>query len=153
LQIGQKLLISPGNVTPSPTLSALQRLTPEADGRYYHTVASGQTLSWIAARYDVPLNALLAWNGLNADSIIRPGQKLLLMVTPPATPTATPAPPTETPSPFPTPTRAAETPTPPATPSTPPQSNVSPIWGFLVIVLLAAGLAVWLGRRASKTGG
>ncbi len=29
LQIGQKLLISPGNVTPSPTLSNIQKLTPE----------------------------------------------------------------------------------------------------------------------------
>ena len=28
LQIGQKLLISPGNITPSPTLSAVQKLTP-----------------------------------------------------------------------------------------------------------------------------
>jgi len=28
LQIGQKLLISPGNITPIPTLSAIQRLTP-----------------------------------------------------------------------------------------------------------------------------
>jgi len=48
LQIGQKLLISPGNITPSPTLSAIQKLTPEADGNYYHTVQSGETLSWIA---------------------------------------------------------------------------------------------------------
>ena len=48
LQIGQKLLISPGNITPSPTLSAIQKLTPEADGNYYHTVQSGETLFWIA---------------------------------------------------------------------------------------------------------
>src|SRR6185369_15809610 len=51
LQIGQKLMISPGNITPSPTLNAIQKLTPEADGRYYHTVQSGETLSWIAALY------------------------------------------------------------------------------------------------------
>ncbi len=55
LQIGQKLLISPGNVTPSPTLSAIQKLTPEADGNYYHTVQSGETLFWIAGLYDVSL--------------------------------------------------------------------------------------------------
>jgi LysM repeat protein len=99
LQIGQKLLISPGNITPSPTLSAIQRLTPEADGRYYHTVQSGETLSWIASLYEVPLSDLMGWNGLNSNSIIRPDQKLLLLVTPPATATFTPAPATATPSP------------------------------------------------------
>lgn len=151
LQIGQKLLISPGNITPSPTLSAIQRLTPEADGRYYHTVASGQTLSWIATRYDVPLNSLLSWNGLSADSIIRPGQKLLLMVTPPATPTATPAPPTVTPSLFPTPTRLADTATPlpsPAAEAGPVGFN--PVWIFLGIVALAAGIVFWVGRRVQR---
>ena len=48
LQIGQKLVISPGNITPSPTLSAIQKLTPAADGNYYHIVQSGETLFWIA---------------------------------------------------------------------------------------------------------
>ena len=86
LQIGQKLVISPGNITPSPTLSNIQKLTPEADGNYYHTVQSGETLSWIAGLYDVPLADLMAWNGLNNASVIRPEQKLLLLVTPPATP-------------------------------------------------------------------
>lgn len=89
LQIGQKLVISPGNTTPSPTLSPLQQLTPEADGNYYHTVQSGETLSWIADLYDVPLSDLMTWNGLTNTSVIRPEQKLLLLVTPPATPSAT----------------------------------------------------------------
>ncbi len=88
LQIGQKLLISPGNITPSPTLSSIQKLTPEADGNYYHTVQSGETLFWIAGLYDVSLSELMNWNGLNNDSVIRPQQKLLLLVTPPATATA-----------------------------------------------------------------
>jgi LysM repeat protein len=94
LQIGQKLLIDPGHVTPSPTLTNLQKLTPEADGNYYHTVHSGETLSWIAGWYGVPLADLMAWNGLNNASVIRPDQKLLLAVTPPATATApqTPSP-------------------------------------------------------------
>jgi LysM repeat protein len=102
LQIGQKLLISPGNITPSPTLSAIQKLTPETDGNYYHTVRSGETLSWIASLYAIPLADLMAWNGLNATSVIRPEQKLLLLVTPPATATFTPSPATITPSPSPT---------------------------------------------------
>ncbi|HEY3473094.1 MAG TPA: LysM peptidoglycan-binding domain-containing protein, partial [Anaerolineales bacterium] len=61
LQIGQKLVIDPGHVTPSPTLSNIQKLTPEADGHYYHTVRSGETLSWIADFYDVPLVDLMTW--------------------------------------------------------------------------------------------
>ena len=55
LQIGQKLLISPGNVTPSPTprpLTPVEKLTPASDGNYYHTVQSGETLSWIANLYN-----------------------------------------------------------------------------------------------------
>jgi LysM repeat protein len=47
LQIGQKLLIDPGNVTPSPTprpLTPIEKLTPASDGKYYHTVSSGENL-------------------------------------------------------------------------------------------------------------
>ncbi len=88
LQIGQKLVIDPGHVTPSPTLTNIQKLTPEADGNYYHIVNSGETLSWIAGWYGISLADLMSWNGLNNASVIRPEQKLLLMVTPPATATA-----------------------------------------------------------------
>jgi LysM repeat protein len=87
LQIGQKLVIDPGHVTPSPTLTNIQKLTPEADGNYYHIVNSGETLSWIAGWYGISLADLMSWNGLNNASVIRPEQKLLLMVTPPATAT------------------------------------------------------------------
>ncbi|MFN8426802.1 MAG: LysM peptidoglycan-binding domain-containing protein [Anaerolineales bacterium] len=88
LQIEQKLVISPGNVTPSPTLSAIQKLTPDASGNYYHVVQSGETLSGIANLYDVPLADLMVWNfGLGTASIIIPNQKLLLRITPPATAT------------------------------------------------------------------
>lgn len=41
----------------------------------------------------------MAWNGLNASSIIIPDQKLLLQVTPPATETPVPLPVTPTPPP------------------------------------------------------
>jgi len=40
----------------------------------------------------------MAWNGLTSASIIRPGQKILLQVTPPATVTAAPS---SIPTPFP----------------------------------------------------
>lgn len=101
LQIGQKLLIDPGQVTPSPIprpLSAIEKLTPASDGNYYHTVASGEYLAWIANLYETSLNDLLTWNGLTSSSVIRPGQQLLLRITPPATITPTPVPPSVTPT-------------------------------------------------------
>jgi LysM repeat protein len=148
LQIGQKLVISPGNITPSPTLSAIQRLTPEGDGKYYHTVQSGETLSWIAGVYEVPLADLMAWNGLNNTSIIRPGQKLLLLVTPPATPTFTPIPTTNTPSPSASMTQPPPTGTPPATETEPSRRfDLSLILGVTAIVL--GGLLWWKFSRKS----
>jgi LysM repeat protein len=102
LQIGQLLIINQGNFTPSPTprpLTPIEKLTPGSDGKYYHTVSIGETLSWISSYYGVNLGELMAWNGLSASSIILPGQKLLLQVTPPATETPIPLPATLTPLP------------------------------------------------------
>jgi LysM repeat protein/uncharacterized protein YkwD len=93
LQIGQKLLINPGSVTPSPTprpLTAIERITPESDGKYYHIVGPGENLSWIANFYGISVTNLMVWNGLNASSILLPDQKLLLQVTPPASETPAP---------------------------------------------------------------
>ena len=136
LQVGQKLVIDPGNITPSPTLSSIQKLTPEADGNYYHTVQSGETLSWIADLYDVPLADLMAWNGLNNASVIRPEQKLLLLVAPPATLTVTPSPPTITPSPRPSITPPPPTGTPLVTATeSPPGFSLSLILGVSIIVI------------------
>jgi N-acetylmuramoyl-L-alanine amidase len=144
LQIGQKLVISSGNVMPSPTLSVIQRLTPEADGKYYHTIQSGETLSWIADLYEVPLADLLTWNGLNNTSVIRPGQKLLLLVTQPATPTLTPSPISIVPSPFPTMTQSPPTATPPVLIETNPSRKSNS--GFIVGVI-AVLIAGWFGWR------
>ncbi len=143
LQIGQKLVISPGNITPSPTLSNIQKLTPEADGQYYHTVRSGETLSWIASLYEIPLADLMSWNGLNNASVIRPDQKLLLVVTPPATvtPTPTPSPTAGTPSPSPTATLPSPTGTPPVA-----EAETSPGIGpglILVVILILVGGFIW----------
>ena len=146
LQIGQKLLISPGNITPSPTLSAIQKLTPDADGNYYHTVQSGETLFWIAGLYDVPLADLMAWNGLGATSVIRPDQKLLLRLTPPATATAvqtqTPSPVASTPSPS-----ISMTPLPTGTPLDPetetPSSRGLSISLILGLVMILIGGLLW----------
>ena len=144
LQIGQKLVIDPGHITPSPTLSNIQKLTPEADGNYYHTVNSGETLSWIAGWYNISLADLMTWNGLNNASVIRPEQKLLLLVTPPATATTLQ---TETPSPI------ALTPS--LTPSTSPSPTGTPLVattestrrssvGFIVVVIIIViGGSLW----------
>jgi LysM repeat protein len=146
LQIGQKLVISPGNITPSPTLSNIQKLTPEADGYYYHTVRSGETLSWIANLYEIPLADLMAWNGLNNTSVIRPEQKLLLLVAPPATPTLTPSPTTIAPTPSPFNTPAPPTGTPPVTETESPRRvGLGLILG--VIILLIGGSLWWRFSR------
>lgn len=152
LQIGQKLLISPGNITPSPTLSAIQMLTPAADGNYYHTIRSGETLSWIAGLYDVSLGELMAWNGLNDTSVIRPDQKLLLRVSPPATATvartqtSSPMPLTPSPSPSATP---LSTGTPLASETESPRGlSLNLIIGLVMILI--GGLLWWRSSRGSS---
>lgn len=152
LQIGQKLLISPGNITPSPTLSPLQKLTPEADGNYYHTIQSGETLSWIAGLYEVPLADLMAWNGLNNASVIRPEQKLLLRITPPVTPTLTPSPTRVTPSPYPSMTQPPPTGTPVVVVTESPRRfDLSLVLGITTLVLVVGGLLWWRFSRKSKS--
>jgi len=157
LQIGQKLIIYPGNITPSPTprpLTPIEKLTPASDGKYYHTVQSGETLAWIAQLYEVSLNDLMAWNGLNTMSIIHPGDRILLQVTPPTTPTftpsptpapptATPIPPTATSSPTPTPTGATATPERTETASSP-----TPwLWVLLVFAVSGVSLVLFFSRK------
>lgn len=43
-----------------------------------HTVASGENLWTIARRHGIRLDELMRWNGLNANSVLRPGQRLRL---------------------------------------------------------------------------
>jgi len=151
LQIEQRLIISLGNVTPSPTLSAIQRLTPATDGNYYHTVQSGETLSGIAAVYEVPLADLMNWNGLGAASVIIPGQKLLLRITPPMTATFTPLPPTVTLTANHSATSAPSTVTPTVVATE--ESSEGNGWGFALVVglLLVGGLLWWMvGRKRSR---
>jgi len=154
LSIDQKLLIYPGNVTPSPTprpLTAIEMLTPASDGKYYHTVKGGETLSGIAGIYKINVYDLMAWNGLNSASIIRPDQKLLLQVTPPATNTHTPGPPTATSTTTPIPPTLTPSPThtePPITPTVtvePSMSNAatSVVW-YVSAGLLAGGFVLFV---------
>ncbi|MEL7645135.1 MAG: LysM peptidoglycan-binding domain-containing protein [Anaerolineaceae bacterium] len=165
LQIGQVLLMDPGNVTPTPTprpLTPLEMLTPAADGKYYHTVGEGQNFSWIARYYGIAVEDLLRWNNMTVNYTLWAGEKLLLNVTPPATPTFTPLPPTETPTLTQTPTAQA---TPTRTPLPSPTSTLSavpgvwerisgtnPLWLIPVVALLAGagGLLLAAGRRKGR---
>ena len=162
LSIGQKLIIRGPDQTPTPTplpLTPLQKLTPASDGKYYHTVGDGQTLEWIANLYGVPLAELMAWNYLTAASIIYPGNRLFLDVTPPPTLTPTPAPATETPdptqtltpNPSPTATRVLS-PTPTATP-TPGLFSLAgnPINWLWLLAIAAIGVAVYFVVVSQKT--
>jgi LysM repeat protein len=153
LQVGQKLVISPGNITPSPTLSAIQKLTPDADSSYYHTIQSGETLLWIAGLYEVPLSDLMNWNGLNNTSVIYANQKLLLLVTPPATLTVTPAPATTTPSPQPSLTQPPPTSTPSNTVTESSASGFNPglILGLIISVIAAGGFLWWKYYRRNMS--
>ncbi|MGE5251065.1 MAG: LysM peptidoglycan-binding domain-containing protein [Bacteroidota bacterium] len=152
LRIGQKLVISPGNITPSPTLNSLQKLTPGADGKYYHLVRSGETLSWIADLYDIPLSSLMAWNGLDTASVIRPEQRLLLLVTPPATATLTPRPATVTPSPAPSMTRPSPTSTEvPAVAEETPRRSYPGLMIIGVTIPLLVGLLLWWRSSLKKS--
>ena len=160
LQIGQKLLIKGPDQTPTPTpvpLTPLQKLTPASDGRYYHIVTEGQNLAWIASLYGISATDLMAWNYLNASSVIYPGEKLLLQVTPPATATFTPLPPSETPMPTLTPSPSPTvtqflSPSPTAT-ETPAALNQeeNPINWFLVLALAGVGAAVIFVISAQKS--
>ena len=155
LQIGQVLLVHPSNNTPTPTprpLTPIEMLTPAADGKYYHVVKEGQNASWIAGYYGVSLADLMAWNAMNNTTVLYPGDRLLLQVTPPATVTPPPLPPTPTPQPSPTtaPTRTATfiPPTPTSDPATLAGTQTedkggSDLWwllslpGFALIIFLA----------------
>ena len=151
LQVGQKLVISPGNITPSPTLNAIQKLTPNADGNYYHTIRSGETLLWIAGLYEVPLSDLMNWNGLDNTSVIYADQRLLLLITLPATPTLTPGPPTTTPSPRPSLTQSPPTVTltATATESSTRGSNQGLVMGVIILFMVIGGLLWWRFSRRS----
>jgi LysM repeat protein len=146
---------SGGAVTP------LETAAPDADGSVVHEVQAGQALWSIAAAYQVSLPDLLARNGLNDESIIRPGDRLVIIPANPA-PAATASPTSARPTqttvdhPAPTPpsgrsTTLSWTPDPgTVVPGTPPArtgEGVDPLLAvILVLVLLGVGLLL-LGMR------
>jgi len=103
--------------TPAATVAVIflvKVATPRPDGSIIHEVKEGQALWNIATAYKVKLADLLALNGLTEQSLIYPGDKLLVRPAQ-ATTTASEAPtstltPTRKPRPTRTPTSLAATP-------------------------------------------
>lgn len=66
---------------------------PREDGSIVHTLQEGHTLWAISARYEVPIWEILLYNGLNEDSVIKPGDELTIRLAEGAEPPPTPTPP------------------------------------------------------------
>lgn len=67
---------------------------PREDGSIVHTLQAGQSLWMVAAHYDVPLDDLLMINGLTENSLLKPGDEIVVRpvdgYVPPPTPTPSP---------------------------------------------------------------
>ncbi len=89
IKIGQKLKVKGGEAAPAPeaektevavTMPSPARASqPEkAAGVDTHIVEKGQTLSAIAAKHDVKVSEIVAWNNLGDKALIHIGQKLIV---------------------------------------------------------------------------
>lgn len=66
---------------------------PREDGSIVHVVDSGQSFWVIAARYEVPLDQLYLFNNLDENSVISPGDELIIRLADGQAPPPTPTPP------------------------------------------------------------
>jgi len=66
---------------------------PREDGSIVHLVDSGQSFWVIAARYEIPLSQLYLYNNLNEESLITPGDELIIRLADGQEPPPTPTPP------------------------------------------------------------
>jgi LysM repeat protein len=98
---------------------------PDEFGAIYHEVQSGQTAWTIAAKYGIELAELFELNNLTDDSILHPGD--VLMIRPPDPPTSTPTylKPTDVPTKTSTPVQATEVAIESVTPTDQNQEDVS----------------------------
>jgi LysM repeat protein len=98
--ISAQTSLNPAQITPNPPTrtpgltpdpaNVVELATPGEDGAIIHIVRSGQTLITIADAYGVDLNDMLELNGLTGDSVIFPGDELLIQAGFTATPTSLP---------------------------------------------------------------
>jgi LysM repeat protein len=115
---------TPAQPQPQVTAPPQPQAQPQPGGGLVHTVVANDTLFGLSFQYNVPLDTIYALNGLNSQSILSIGQKIIIKAgagtTVPAQQPA--AAPTAAPTIAPTPAAAGTTPQPPAetTPQTPP---------------------------------
>ena len=100
--LGWKSLIFPGQVLKLAPGASASPVAAQEGGRY--TIARGDTISRIAARFGVPVESVLSANGLGWSSIIYPGQTIAIPAAPAApkielVSSTTPTQPTPTPTP------------------------------------------------------
>ncbi len=152
--------------TSGPAIDPFVISTPLADGALVHVVGYGQTLIGIANTYEVEVAEVLNLNNLTLDSIIYPGDKIILK--PSYTPTATEIPttpvPTATPSATVIPTKSSSQPgvsytipdtsTPSITPSPTPlviSPEREPVVVGAVLFALAVFLSVIIGGLLKRS--
>lgn len=73
---GQKIKLSGSAAAPAAPAAAPAAAAPATAAGATYTVKAGDTLGAIAARHNVGLGDVFAWNNLNMRSIIHPGQKI-----------------------------------------------------------------------------
>ena len=66
--------------TPDEKKGEAQTNAPTASKMVYHTVTAGDTYYNISKRYNLELEQLLEMNGLKKESILKPGQKLVVRI-------------------------------------------------------------------------
>lgn len=103
--LGWKSLIFPGQVLKLAPGAGTAPVAAQEGGRY--TIARGDTISRISARFGVPVESVLSANGLGWSSIIYPGQTIAIPAAPAApqiqlVSSTTPTPPAAAPTPTPT---------------------------------------------------
>jgi len=84
--------------TPAPIIMPVNTAVPNPDGSVIHIVEPGQTLWGIVEAYGISMVDLLAQNELTEDSILYPGQELLIFPAREQTPVVTEPPPTPEPT-------------------------------------------------------
>lgn len=74
-------------------VAPIQLAAPREDGSIVHTVGPGQSFWAIAARYEISLDQLYLYNNLNENSVINPGDELIIRLAEGQLPPPTPTPP------------------------------------------------------------
>lgn len=67
---------------PEYVIEPIEKAEPNEDGSVVHVVGEGQTLWGISEAYEVPLSEIMALNRLTEDSIIRPGDEIVVVRAP-----------------------------------------------------------------------